>query len=74
VIKWFLHLERVKVPFILYGITAYKAQLAISDCWSMLQEQDKYPSAKYGTFPILEKEKSKIYLVPQSWKKIYWGR
>ncbi len=41
---------------------------------SMLQEQDEYPSAKYGTFPILEKEKSKIYLVPQNWKRIYWGR
>jgi hypothetical protein len=25
----------------------------------MLQEQEEYPSAKYGTFPILEKENSK---------------
>ncbi len=47
-----------------------------TDVWtqSMLQEQDEYPSAKYVIFPILEKEKNKVYLVPQDWKRIYWGR
>jgi hypothetical protein len=30
--------------------------------WSVLQEQDEYPSAKYGTFPILERETAKFTL------------
>ena len=37
--------------------------------WSVLQEQDEYPSAKYGTFPILKRENANSYLVPQNLKR-----
>ena len=40
----------------LYGITADEAQLAIFDSRSVLQEQDEYPSAKYGTFPATKRQ------------------
>ena len=38
---------------------------------SMLQEQDDYPSAKYGTFPATKRKN--LPLTPKL-KRVYWGR
>ncbi len=43
--------QRHMGPFILYSIKAYKAQLAISDSCSMLQEQEEYQLCQVRYFP-----------------------